>query len=87
MNQLARFKSTTQRLVLMLLVATTMVLFTASPAWAKPKKQEAAAAPTKSYVVPYMVVLAMIGVGLMTVCRPASRLEKPDDRVQKDDED
>jgi hypothetical protein len=83
----ALIKNTARRLAVWLLVMTTVVLFTASPAWAKPKKQEQAAPPSKSYVVPYMLVLAMIGVGLMAVCRPANRLEKPDDRMQKEEED
>jgi hypothetical protein len=86
MNALERFRNTAQRLALLLLVTMTVALFTTSPAWAKPKKQEKEAPPSKSYVVPYMVVLAMIGVGLMAVCRPANRLEKPDDRMQKDED-
>ena len=86
MNTFQHCRTTAQRVAVLLLVAMTVALFTTSPAWAKPKKQEKEAPPSKSYVVPYMVVLAMIGVGLMAVCRPANRLEKPDDRMQKEED-
>jgi len=53
----------------------------ASPlAFAKKQKVEEVAAPTKSYVMPYMIVLMLIGLGLMTILRPASRLDKPDEK-------
>lgn len=48
------------------------------------KKQDAPAEPTKSYTVPYALVLALLGIGLMTVCRPTSRLEKVDDKLKKE---
>jgi hypothetical protein len=56
-------------------------------AWAQKKKKEVEAAPTKSYVWPYAIVLAMLGIGLMTVCRPTSRLDKPDDKVKEEEQE
>ncbi len=59
------------------LLAGAMLLSSASPAWAKHKKEEEAAAPTKSYVLPYAVVALGIALGLIVVCRPARRLDEP----------
>ncbi len=61
-------------------------LGTSSDALAQKKKQEKEAAPTKSYVLPYMIVLAVVGVGVMTVCRPGRRLDKPHERIKDDEE-
>ena len=41
--------------------------------WAAKKKKEEVAAPIKSYVVPYMIVIAVVGMGIMTVIRPGTR--------------
>jgi len=49
------------------------------------KQKEAAAAPTKSYVFPYIIVMAVVGVGLMAVLRPNSRLAKPLDMHTKEE--
>ena len=65
-------------------VALVLALASVSPAWAAPKKEEVAA--TKSYVLPYIIVLGVIGLSLMTICRPSRRKDKPDDR-KLDDED
>ncbi len=66
--------------------AVVLILLDASPAaWAKKSKAEEVA-PTKSYVMPYMIVIMMIGVGLMTACRPAKRADKVEDRHEKDNE-
>ena len=65
----------------------SLCLFDTSVAWAAKKKVEVEAAPTKSYVVPYMIVLVMLGGGLMAVCRPSSRLDKMDDKHKKDEEE
>ncbi len=63
-----------------------LVLLNSSPAWAKKKGAEAEAAPTKSYVVPYLIVIMLVAVGLMTACRPAKRGDKVEDRHEKDNE-
>jgi hypothetical protein len=55
----------------------------ASPALAAKKKKEDEAAPTKSYVVPYMIVLMLVSVGLMTVCRPGSRKNPVEENQKK----
>jgi hypothetical protein len=57
-------------------------LLLAQPALAKKKKKEEEA-PTKSYVLPYMVVIMMVSVGLMTVCRPGSRKGQDDPTMNK----
>jgi hypothetical protein len=46
------------------------------------KLEEAAAPATKSYVVPYMVVVLCIALGLLVVCRSGGRSNEPkiDDR-------
>ena len=68
-------------------VLVLCVLATASPlAVAKSKKKEEAAAPTKSYTVPYMIVIALVSIGLMTVARPSRRADKPPDKKAKDEE-
>ncbi|HEX3726063.1 MAG TPA: hypothetical protein VHV08_07455 [Pirellulales bacterium] len=47
------------------------------------KKPEPEAAPTKSYTVPYMLVVALIGMGIMAIGRPSNRLDKVDDKVNE----
>ena len=49
------------------------------------KKKDEAAAPTKSYVVPYMIVIAIVSIGLMTVFRPSRRQDKPPDSKVKEE--
>lgn len=44
------------------------------------KKAQEAAPPTKSYVGAYFIVMMLVGVGLMTVCRPGKRKERPDEK-------
>jgi hypothetical protein len=65
-------------------LASVVWLAGVNSALAAPKKKvEPVAAPTKSYTVPYMLVLAFLGIGLMTVCRPSGRLEKVDDKLKE----
>jgi predicted PurR-regulated permease PerM len=52
--------------------------------WAAKKKKEEAAAPTKSYVIPYMIVIAIMALGMMTVARPGRRLDKASDGMGKE---
>jgi hypothetical protein len=81
MNRTRWFKKT-----LSLILAASLVATSPSLAFAAPKKKEVEAAPTKSYTVPYMIVLAMLGIGLMTVCRPSSRHDKPPEKIKEDEE-
>jgi hypothetical protein len=60
-------------------------LETSPLAWAKGKKAEEVV-ETKSWVVPYMIVLAFVGLGLMTVLRPSTRAEKPPETAKQDDD-
>jgi hypothetical protein len=70
-----------------LALALALCLTTPGAAMAKGKKvAEKEAPPTKSYVFPYMIVLAVLGLGVMTVCRPTKRLDKPIDRVKEEEE-
>jgi hypothetical protein len=66
--------------------ALAAIWLAASPlAYAAKKKVEEVAAPEKSYVMPYMIVLMVMGLGLMTICRPSSRADKVDDKYKKDE--
>jgi hypothetical protein len=63
--------------LLALLVAGTLVVGS-SDAYAQ-KKKKAEEAPKKSYVFAYTVTMTMVSLGLMTVCRPGKRKERPDE--------
>jgi hypothetical protein len=79
--------SSWKRLATCVALAGTLWLAGADVALGAPKKKaEAPAEPTKSYTVPYALVLLMLGIGLMTVCRPTGRLEKVDDKLKKESE-
>jgi peptidoglycan/LPS O-acetylase OafA/YrhL len=58
-----------------------------SVAWAAPKKPEETAAPTKSYVASYIIVILVFGAGMMAVLRPSTRADKIPDRRPDDDEE
>lgn len=58
-----------------------------SPLALAAKKKAAEAAPTKSYTMPYFIVIVLVGVGLMTVMRPSSRLDEPLDMNKKDEKE
>lgn len=45
-------------------------------AWAAKKKAAAPVEAGKSYTFPYIIVMAVMAVGLMTVLRPSKRLDK-----------
>jgi hypothetical protein len=77
-NHTVRWLRAAHRLaVVALLIACLLV---ASPALAAKKKKEEKAAPTKSYTFPYMIVLMLVSVGLMTVCRPGRRKDRVDEK-------
>ena len=58
-----------------------------SPVALAAKKKAVEAAPTKSYTMPYFIVIMLVGVGLMTVMRPSSRLDQPLDMNKKDEKE
>jgi hypothetical protein len=58
-----------------------------SPAIAAAKKKVVEEAETKSYTVPYLIVIMLIGVGLMAICRPSRRADKPNEKVKQDEEE
>jgi hypothetical protein len=58
-----------------------------SPVLAAAKKKVVEEVEKKSYTMPYLIVIMLIGVGLMTICRPSSRADKPDDTFKKEEED
>jgi hypothetical protein len=68
-----------------LVAALVVSLSMASPVLAAPKKIDKESAPTKSYVLPYLIVMALVGVGIMTVCRPSRRKDKPYERREEDE--
>jgi hypothetical protein len=67
-----------QGLLMAALVGGCLMLTPATASAAKKKKEEEV--PTKSYVLPYMIVMMMVSVGLMTVCRPGKRKDRPDEK-------
>ena len=67
-----------QRVVVTLVIFGCLVLTPSLALAAKKKKEEEA--PTKSYVGAYMIVMMMVSVGLMTVCRPGKRKDRPDEK-------
>ena len=58
-----------------------------SPVLAAAKKKVVEEAAKKSYTMPYLIVIVLIGVGLMAICRPSSRADKPDDKFKKEGEE
>jgi hypothetical protein len=66
-------------LLMAALIGGCLLLTPASASAAKKKKEEEAP-PTKSYVGPYLVVMMMVSAGLMTVCRPGKRKDRPDEK-------
>ncbi len=77
------YRRATQRAVVTLAILGCLI-FTPSLALAAKKKTEEEA-PTKSYVGAYMIVIMMVSVGLMTVCRPGKRKDRPDDKNVDDE--
>lgn len=57
-----------------------------APALAAAKKKVVEEAETKSYTMPYLIVIMLIGVGLMAICRPTRRADKPDEKAKPDEE-
>ncbi len=70
-----------------LVLACCLWLSASSIAWGAPKKRkEVSEGPaTKSYALPYAIVIMVVGLGLMTVCRASRRKDKPEEKI-KDDE-
>lgn len=71
------------RLAIVALLIACLLL--TSPVALAAKKKDEPAAPTKSYVMPYFIVMMLVGVGLMTVCRPGSRKDRVDEKARKTD--
>ncbi len=86
----SRFRMTSRRglrVLVCLLAGCTLCLVTSEVAWAKSKKKVEEVVETKSYVFPYILVISLVAVGVMTVCRPGGRLDKADDSKKKQDEE
>lgn len=81
---IAWYRRAARRVVVGLLILGCLA-FTPSLALAAKKKKEEEA-PTKSYVGAYMIVMMMVSVGLMTVCRPGKRKDRPDDKKLHEEE-
>ncbi|MEX2113628.1 MAG: hypothetical protein WD845_10610 [Pirellulales bacterium] len=68
-------------------LTVVMWLVVAGAAMAAPKKApEKEAAPTKSYVTSYLVVIIFLGAGLMAVLRPSTRSDTVSTRRHDDEE-
>jgi uncharacterized membrane protein (DUF485 family) len=50
------------------------------------KKKAEAPAETKSYTMPYLIVIMVISMGLMTICRPSRRADKPEEKRRSEEE-
>jgi uncharacterized membrane protein YdfJ with MMPL/SSD domain len=81
--RLGRFSAAFRTLVVALAVASLLVL-TPSTALAQKKKKQEEAAPTKSYVASYFITIMMVSVGLMTICRPGKRKDRPDEKPEEE---
>ena len=70
-------------------LAALYIQFESSPlVWAAKKKKEEAGPAAKSYTLPYMIVIAVVALGLMTVLRPGKRQAEGANLNKKDkDED
>lgn len=73
----SRIRQVLRGALLALLMAGTLVAGS-SDAYAQKKKKEKEA-PKKSYVLPYVITMMMVSLGLMTICRPGKRKERPDE--------
>jgi len=69
------------------LLWTVVIWLMSSPLALAAKKKAEEAKPEKSYVAPYFIVMMLLGLGLMAVCRPSSRADRPDDKKNEDDEE
>ncbi|HEY2894866.1 MAG TPA: hypothetical protein VGJ16_11650 [Pirellulales bacterium] len=71
------------------ILAALYIQFESSPlVWAAKKKKEEAGPAAKSYTLPYMIVIAVVALGLMTVLRPGKRQDEGANLNKKDkDED
>ncbi len=58
-------------LVFAMLLAATQVLFLPSLVQAQGAKEEEE--ETKSWVIPYSLVVSAVGLGLLAICRPGQR--------------
>jgi hypothetical protein len=66
----------------------TLWLGMASMAWAAPKQQpEKEAEPTKSYVMPYIMVIAGMAVGITCLMWSSKRTDKVEARARTDEEE
>jgi hypothetical protein len=69
-------------------LAALYVQFESSPlVWAAKKKKEEAGPAAKSYTLPYMIVIAVVALGLMTVLRPGKRMDEAANMNKKDKDD
>jgi hypothetical protein len=71
----------------LVLLPAILWLAPAAVAFAKKAKTEVAPAETKSYVFSYFIVIVVVAMGMMSVCRPSGRLDKPDDKFKDKEEE
>ena len=84
MNRLEKLVASGRRSAWVILAACFWLL--SSPvAWAA-KKKVVEEAPTKSYTLPYLIVIILIGAGLMAICRPSRRADRPEEKLKPDEE-
>lgn len=84
-QQSVRVTRAAYRAAIAVLLILCMLFAPPSAMAAKKKKKDEEARPTKSYVLPYFIVMMLVGVGLMTVCRPGSRKDRLEEKRKKDE--
>jgi hypothetical protein len=77
MQSLVRSLVRASRHASLLTLAGYLWLLDSPLAWAAKKKAEAAPQAGKSYTFPYIIVMAVMAIGLMAVLRPSKRLDQP----------
>jgi TRAP-type C4-dicarboxylate transport system permease small subunit len=80
----ARARRILNRCTLVGLIAAAHFAVLTGVAWAKPHKEAAAEVQSKSYVLPYAVVVLGIGLGVIVVLRPVKRDDEPKQQIKPD---
>jgi hypothetical protein len=79
------------RLLVVLFLVTTLVGSIAAPTFAKPRggrnDKLLEKDTSKSYVLPYAIVVLGVALGVIIVARPSTRFDQPKRHVEEDEED
>lgn len=90
MNALARWIAGASRWLVharWLTLALALWLAASGTALAQGRKKKEEAAPTKSYVGAYFIVMMGLGLGLFAALRPSARIEEVQKKIKDDDDE